>query len=246
MEYFRQLSEQGYAFIPGQYYIFLNDAKFEHEEDFHNDLMILRNGFDSLMLDPYSPGQRWRGYAQCRRNDDKEFVFGHFTPYQQTKKYNQDTGGIIREYPLLSDEITKNRIVQTILNDDIKLVESYGKIGSLEDLTVGIHLFRYKAEVGAPAYSSPVWLHKDDEDVVFVHLINASENMLGGDNIIATGPRDIEQVIRLENIFDTLVVNHDKYHAVTPVGARDGTGVARRDIILITFQRNVNIVGNAA
>ncbi|WP_234257490.1 2OG-Fe dioxygenase family protein [Pectobacterium sp. IFB5596] len=65
-----------------------------------------------------------------------------------------------------------------------------------------------------------MWLHKDDEDIVFVHLINVSSNMLGGDSLIASHPRGIERVLRLEQLFDTLVVNHDKLHAVTPVNMR--------------------------
>ncbi|MFU2318744.1 2OG-Fe dioxygenase family protein [Rahnella sp. PCH160] len=62
--------------------------------------------------------------------------------------------------------------------------------------------------------------------------------MLGGDNLIAPNPKNIERVLRLETLFDTLVVNHDKYHAVTPVGCRKPGKTAVRDIILVTFQRN--------
>jgi len=74
---------------------------------------------------------------------------------------------------------------------------------------------------------------------VFVHLIHASDNMLGGDNLIAPNPKNIERVLRLEALFDTLVVNHDKYHAVTPIGCRQPGETALRDIILVTFQRTV-------
>jgi hypothetical protein len=86
-------------------------------------------------------------------------------------------------------------------------------------------------------------LHKDDENVVFVHLINCSENIIGGDNVIATDAKHMERVIRLERTFDTLVVNHNKLHAVTPVGCR-GTNpndVSTRDIILVTFQRKQDL-----
>lgn len=236
MQFAEYLAGQGYAFIPGNYYQTLEHIAFNDKENFLSELETLKQSYERLTLDPYSPGNRWRGYAQCRRDAQGQLHFGKFTPYQQTKAFNPDTGGIVRDYPLLSAHITDNRLLQALLEDDMRLVEAYGRLGPLDQLTIGIHLFRYQASVDAPAYSSPVWLHKDDEDVVFVHLINASPNMVGGDSLIASHPKCIERVLRLEALFDTLVVNHDKYHAVTPVGARDGD--ALRDIILITFQRN--------
>ncbi|WP_240618668.1 3(1)-hydroxy-L-isoleucine 4-dioxygenase HilB [Pectobacterium punjabense] len=246
MEYAKHLSRQGYAFIPGQHYQSIENMQFKNKELFTSELNILKRSYQDLTLDPYSPGNRWRGYAQCQRNEKGELLFGKFSPYKQTKAYNPDTGDIVRDYPLLPEHITGNRLLQTLLMDDFRLVEAYEHIGPLENLTIGIHLFRYQADVDTPAYSSPVWLHKDDEDIVFVHLINVSSNMLGGDSLIASHPRGIERVLRLEQLFDTLVVNHDKLHAVTPVGARADSGVAQRDIILITFQRNQKDITCAA
>ncbi|WP_112288290.1 3(1)-hydroxy-L-isoleucine 4-dioxygenase HilB [Rahnella sp. AN3-3W3] len=239
MEYVNHLAAGGYAFIPGSYYQTLSDVNYDNKDIFLSELEQLKMAYEQLTLDPYSAGNRWRGYAQCRRNEQGELGFGHFTEYKQTKKYNPDTGGIVRHYPLLPENITANRLMQAILQDDIAFVEAYERIGPLEELSVGIHLFRYEAQCDAPAYSSPVWLHKDDEDVVFVHLIHASDNMLGGDNLIAPNPKNIERVLRLEALFDTLVVNHDKYHAVTPIGCRQPGETALRDIILVTFQRTM-------
>ncbi|MEQ1967735.1 3(1)-hydroxy-L-isoleucine 4-dioxygenase HilB [Xenorhabdus nematophila] len=234
INYIKHLSSEGYSCIPSHYYKNL-DGMNEFIELDH--LQKLKNAYNDLTLDPYSIGNRWRGYAQCKRLEDGTLTFGHFTPYKQTKEYNPDTGDIVRNYPLLPSDITENIILQSLLKDDITFVEQYGKIGNLESLTLGIHLFRYKATFDSPAYSSPVWLHKDDEDVVFVHLIASSSNMLGGDSLIASTPKKIERVLRLENVFDTLVVNHDKYHAVTPVGCNIHGKIATRDIILVTFQK---------
>lgn len=239
MEYAHHLAEQGYAFIPGSYYKSLPDINYTRQEQFLADLENMKLAYYGLALDPYSPGRRFRAYAQCRRDEHQRLCFGHFTPYLQTAKYNPDTGGIIRSYPMLSDALINNPILHTLLHDDIRFIESYQKVGSPDALTIGIHFFRYQATPDMPAYSSPVWLHKDDEDVVFVHLIDHSPNMLGGDSLIAGNPKCIERVLKLESLFDTLVVNHDKYHAVTPVGCRQEgeSDVSTRDIILVTFQR---------
>jgi hypothetical protein len=106
-------------------------------------------------------------------------------------------------------------------------------------MQIWVHLFRYKATVNSPAFSSPMWLHKDDEDVVFVHLIDRSKDMIGGDSLIAPDSKHIERVIKLENRFDTLVVNHQKFHAVTPVGLKENSKekFSTRDVILVTFQQ---------
>ncbi len=126
-----------------------------------------------------------------------------------------------------------------LIKNDIAFVNKYKEIGLPSETLIWIHLFRYKATEDAPAFSSPMWLHKDDEDVVFVHLIDSSKNMLGGESLIATDAKNIERVIKLEEVFDTLVVNHKKFHAVTPVGCRaiSSEDFSTRDIILVTFQK---------
>lgn len=242
MEHCNHLANHGYSFIPSDYYKSLPEINSVTEGRFTPDLESLRNNYIGLQLDPYSPGNRYRSYAQCRLDDAGNLEFGHFSEYKQTKLYNPDTGGIIREYPMIHQEVLRNPIFQALLKDDIAFVNKYKELGDTSDNVIGVHLFRYKATATAPAFSSPVWLHKDDEDVVFVHLIDYSSNVLGGESLIATDARHIERVIRLENVFDTVVVNHKKYHAVTPVGCRavSEADFSTRDIILVTFQKAQN------
>lgn len=224
--YPQELIDNGWCFIPGNHY---------QAETAHLD--TLRKGYLSdLILDPYSNGNRFRAYAQCQFREPDELTFGHFHAYQQTKEYNPDTGGVIREYPLIKKDILSNPLFINVIKDDIAFVKQYHLIGHPSELSIGIHLFRYKATFGSPAYSSPIWLHRDDEDVVFVHLIDRSDTLMGGDNIIAVDGKSIETVFRLENPLDTFVVNHKKYHAITPIGHQDKEGFSYRDIILVTFQ----------
>lgn len=200
-------------------------------------LHALQEGYLSdLILDPYSHGNRYRAYAQCQFSDPDTLKFGHFHAYQQTQSYNPDTGGIVREYPLIQHNVLSNPLFLDFINKDISFVKHYGLIGDPSELSIGVHLFRYKATWGSPAYSSPIWLHRDDEDVVFVHLINRSEELMGGDNVIAENSKCIETMFRLENPGDTFVVNHKKLHAVTPIGHPHQEGFSFRDIILVTFQ----------
>lgn len=230
-----KLKNEGWCFIPGYHY----DADTEHLND-------LREQYEHhLVLDPYSLGNRYRAYAQCRFDETGILEFGQFHPYQQTKAYNPDTGGVVREYPLIRQAVLSNPLFNHLIKQDIQFVKEYGCIDHPSLLSIGVHLFRYKATYNQPAYSSPIWLHRDDEDVVFVHLINRSENLLGGDNIIAPDNKSIEIVFRLNHALDTFVVNHNKYHAITPIGHSTVDGFSFRDIILVTFQRMETAIGNS-
>lgn len=197
--------------------------------------------FEGLAEDPYSPGRRFRSYAQCRLDHNREIVYGHFEDYMQTAEYNPDTGGVVRKYPLLSRALHRSVVLRELIEWDADIVRHYGAIGEPWLTRVGVHFFRYWATPDRPAYSSPIWLHKDDEDVVFVHLVARSENMIGGDSIIASSARQVHRVIPLTTQGDTLVVDHQKFHAVSPVGCLAGSvkgwpSDAFRDVILVTFQ----------
>lgn len=237
--YAKALEADGYAFIPSEFYFgsVLDDRD---KKELRADYLQLSAAFGDLQLDPYSTGNRYRKYAQLRVDKDStDFEYGYFEPYLQTKKYNPDTGGVVRTYPLISDELQKNRMLSQILQSDINFLRCYDRLeADPSEMMVGLHLFRYLAYADDPAYSSPNWLHKDDENVVFVHLVETSANIVGGDNVIARDAKSFETTLRLSDTFDTLVVNHDKLHAVTPVGTR-GTNTAvpsHRDIMLVTFQ----------
>ncbi|MFI5635612.1 2OG-Fe dioxygenase family protein [Streptomyces sp. NPDC051664] len=237
--YAAELARSGYASIPSAFY-FDSVLADRSRDELRSEYVQLENAFSDLTLDPYSPGNRYRRYAQLRvEKGSTDFEYGLFEPYLQTKSYNADTGGIVRSYPLISEELQKNDLLAQILRSDITCVQAYDRIeAEPSELMVGLHLFRYLAYPGNPAYSSPNWLHKDDENVVFVHLVGLSGNAIGGDSVIAPDAKHFENVLRLTDVFDTVVVNHDKLHAVTPVGA-SGTNTivpSRRDILLVTFQ----------
>lgn len=238
-EYAKDLELNGYAFIPSRFY-FTRVLQKRDTDELRSEYLQLEAEFGNLELDPYSRGNRYRKYAQLRIDPQStDFEYGIFEPYQQTAKYNADTGGIVREYSLIGEKLQQNRMLAEILKSDINFVRAYSRLeGDPSEFMVGLHLFRYLAYRDDPAYSSPNWLHKDDENVVFVHLVGRSGNIVGGDNVIAPDAKRFETVLSLRDTFDTLVVNHDKLHAVTPVGTNSANAVvpARRDILLVTFQ----------
>jgi L-isoleucine 4-hydroxylase len=101
-----------------------------------------------------------------------------------------------------------------------------------------------------------VWLHRDDEPVVFVHLMASEWNVcvlilqpvdltdlratdtvvVGGDNIIAPDEDTITDMVRLEWPMESLMLGHKVLHAVTPMMPPSHRRDATRDILLVTFQ----------
>jgi len=197
----------------------------------------LAASYPCMTLDPYSAGNRLRAYIQVRV-DGEALTFGKFEAYQQSRKYNPITGDTVRDYPCIEPQILASEVFQRMLMQDIEVVRAVEGIPPPESLMIGVHLFRYKAGQ-QPAYSSPAWLHRDDENIVFVHLIDRSSELIGGDSVIARNARDIDRVIRLEKRWDTLLVDHQCLHAVTPMAAPEWFGeneYVHRDVILVTFQ----------
>jgi hypothetical protein len=75
----------------------------------------------------------------------------------------------------------------------------------------------------------------DDEPLVFLHLINESNNVTGGENTLGRSASYPEFVVKLDHPLDTLCLTQRHYHAVIPHGLRSGT-IGYRDILLVTFQ----------
>lgn len=233
MDYVSDLTSNGWAFIPGKYYMGRFALNFS-EEGWKD---ALKFAYADLVRDPYSPGNRFRSYMQFSVINN-EVVFGNYYDYQQTKEYNPDTGGVVRSYPKIHPALLADPVFYSLIESDLAFAKNYPKLGAFGDVDMGIHLFRYKATVDEPSFSSPIWLHKDDEDLVFVHHLRTSPGALGGDNLIAPNGRHIEKVLSLKSHLDTLVVDHQKFHAVTPLGAVSVEPVFR-DVILVTFQQRV-------
>lgn len=85
MKYINHLAAEGYAFIPGSYYQALPGTHYENKDIFLSDLEQLKLAYESLTLDPYSPGNRWRGYAQCRRDAEGKLFLVISQPISKLK-----------------------------------------------------------------------------------------------------------------------------------------------------------------
>ena len=104
-------------------------------------------------------------------------------------------------------------------------------------VNISVHFIRYKANQGGASYSSPVWPHLDDEPLVFIPLIQLTDNAIGADSVISEMDSKPTNVLRLSKPLDTLIVDRAKKHAVTPLGSTEG--IAYRDVMLVNLEAEV-------
>ncbi|TAK77704.1 MAG: hypothetical protein EPO11_02280 [Gammaproteobacteria bacterium] len=222
----QEFIKRGFGLIPSEYYVSDENLPSIHD---------LRKIFDTELEEDGSQFRK-RAYLKLQWERLKEQIqIAKNQAYFQTSNSNQVDGGKIRRFKILNEYILDIPIVRNILEKNISMINAYSPLKSENDLTIGMHFIRYQANENHASYSSPDWLHQDDEPLVFVHLINLSKTALGGDNLIADiDTKKVTHVLRLENDIETLVLNKNVYHAVTPLGSRKG--IAFRDVILFTIE----------
>lgn len=218
--------QDGFCFLPGNYY--LNDKNIASLHD-------IKKAFD-LQLEADGDTGRQRAYLKLEwSRGGNQIAVAEDQGYYQTKDSNTLDGGKIRQFKVMDKSILNIDIIHDLIAKNIKIVKDYPLLKKENHLTIGMHFIRYRATEEVVSTSSPLWLHQDDEPLVFIHLVNLTKNLIGGDNLIAdlTG-KNITRVIRLEDDMETLVLNRNVYHAVTPISARKG--VAYRDVVLFTVE----------
>ncbi len=187
-------------------------------------------------------GPRRRAYLKLEWNCiQDEIKLSENQSYFQTPQSNTVDGGKLRQFKVMNPAILNLTIVQRILQINKKIILNYPLFKDAHELVLGMHFIRYYAEKLKACYSSPVGLHIDDEPLVFVHLVQLTSNSLGGDNLIGKiADQEITNVIRLEKPMDTIILNKNCYHAVTPLGSKENFSI--RDILLVTVEPKITQV----
>lgn len=206
-----------------------------------SDRHVIHRAFDlEQELDP-KPGRRWRSHTKLLIDSTDQLTRVSHGPYHQSKDYNHDDGGEQRLFRAIGEDVLTSRTLDYLIRFTARVArrtvpdvfEREGAAG------VGLHMISYRPGADGPAFSSPVWRHRDDEPFVAVILCGLSANLGGGDNLIFPGDgkeRIISHAFKLRTPFEMLLLtNTQSWHAVTPMYSTDGAP-ARRDVLLITFQ----------
>ncbi len=222
----KKFIHNGFTFIQSNFYLNQNNSPSIHD---------LKKIFDLELDQDMSHEFRKRAYLKLKWfRTTGQFELHENQSYFQTASANNADGGKVREFKVMHKKILNLTIIQNLIQKNLTLIERYEPLKNHNHLVIGMHFIRYIVRQNHASFSSPDWLHKDDEPLVFVHLVDLSPEALGGDNLIADSNKKITHVIRLEKEMDTLVLNKSVYHAVTPLGSR--TGVSTRDVILFTIE----------
>lgn len=190
--------------------------------------------YETLSKDEFSSGNRYRAHSRyhwCTVNSVS--VLDSSNDYFQSRSYNSVDGDKVRRFAMIPSLFLENSIVSNMLEKDIDIAKEINSVTFDSSLVIGLHQIRYKATNGTVAYSSPAWLHRDDEPIVFVHVFNFTQNLVGGDNVIAKTGSDISRAIRISPL-QTLLLSKNVLHAVTPMSSLDEKE-AVRDILLVTL-----------
>lgn len=154
--------------------------------------------------------------------------------YFQSYSANDSDGGRVRVFHRIDESLLANSLFRRVFHCDTAYINEYCDRVGKRSANISVHFIRYKADQGGASYSSPVWLHLDDEPLVFIHLVQLSANAIGADSVISEMDSKPTNVFRLTKPFDTLIVDRMKKHAVTPLGSTGGT--AYRDVMLVNLE----------
>ncbi|MCY8463517.1 2OG-Fe dioxygenase family protein [Bacillus atrophaeus] len=219
------LLENGYSYIPADFY---------QQKTENTAVRELQTTYDALKADPKGGG-RYRAHSRYILAPNSDTLeLDPDNGYFQSKEYNYDDGGTVRQFEKISDEFLLHPVTQYMINTNVEIARQTDLVEWEKEVIVGLHQIRYHVTPDAPSYSSPIWLHRDDEPLVFVHLFKLSEDAIGGDNLIAPSVKQIDKVLRLTHPLETIALGQKVFHAVTPVGTANEDG-AHRDILLVTF-----------
>ncbi len=221
----QEFINRGFCRISPDYYVEPNNYGSIHD---------LKKLFEKALADDVD-NVRKRAYLKLLwHRDSEEIEVPADQIYYQTTASNMIDGGKFRQFKVMDSKILDIPIVKNIVAKNLDIIRNYPSIDA-DIVMIGLHFIRYQVQESQASYSSPPWLHRDDEPLVFIHLVNLSDTALGGDNLIADAEtQEIMHVVRLEKDIDTLLLNQQVYHAVTPLGSRYGEAV--RDVVLFTVE----------
>jgi hypothetical protein len=207
-------------------------------EDFNHSKFIDSHEFkrafrESVDKDP-EPGHRWRSYSAFELRGRTASLLPS-KPYIQTRQYNTDDGDKARRFRPLDPAIAASASLHELIRFNVSVAKLTNQsLFQGDGILIGVHMVSYRAVGSEVAFSSPVWLHRDQEEYVAVVLYELSHNVSGGENILANDHRNLVTKINLTEEFESLILSKSGMHAVVPMSSANGR-LAFRNIILITF-----------
>lgn len=194
--------------------------------------------WNNLEIDKYLEGgavfrERRYGRFAFQPSTERIILLKH-KPYFQAATTNTYAGGIQRIVAPVTDTITSNPILSTLIKHDFKCfpADTYSKD---EWWLVACHMFRIIGRRNEPGEPTPEGIHRDDIDFGAIHLIRR-QNAVGGLSRIHEIDLSVKAEHYLEDLFDTLYwADRQVLHSVTPISPANDDQSAIRDILVLGY-----------
>jgi hypothetical protein len=157
-------------------------------------------------------------------------------PHYQSRDYNPLNGGIERWFAPILPEIAGGPTMTTVLGYCRDLFDT---LSGPQDWHVEVHQFRIEARHGVEGRPTPEGMHRDGVDHVLVLLVGRRNIQSGVTTIHAPDGRTLGSFTLTEPLDAALVDDARVMHGVTPVEPVDPVEPGFRDVLVVTFRREV-------
>jgi hypothetical protein len=179
---------------------------------------------------------RYRRYAVFTWDmKEKHLSLLPHEPHYQSTYRNAMNGGIYRNFEPFKQSTLENPILKKMIAGCLSMINPDGE----HQWRIQAHQFRIEAnsnEIGKP---TPEGIHRDGADFILIMLIERN-NITGGVSHIYANDKTLQFSAVLETLGDAILIDDQKvWHGVSEVYALDNTHSGYRDVLVLTFHKQV-------
>jgi len=158
-------------------------------------------------------------------------------PHYQSRDYNTLNGGIERWFSPIQPEIGAGPTMTAILHFCRDLFE---RLSGPRDWHIELHQFRIEARSGVAGRPTPEGRHRDGVDHVLVLLVGRRNVQSGMTTIHDLDGHMLGSFTLTQPLDAALVDDRRVMHGVTPVEPMDPREPGFRDVLVVTFRRDLD------
>lgn len=164
-------------------------------------------------------------------------IRGPHRPHYQSRDYNPLNGGVERWFEPVEADVGDGATLQTILRF---CQATFGALApEVARWHVEIHQFRVEARSDMAGRPTPEGMHRDGVDYVLVLLVARRNVLSGTTSIHAPDGRDLGSFTLTRPCDASLLDDTRVFHGVTPIAPIDTAQPACRDVLVVTFRRDL-------
>ena len=157
-------------------------------------------------------------------------------PHYQSLNYNTLNGGIQRHYEPIEPNVIGSKTMSTIIKFGLNI---FSDLSPYSNWHIEIHQFRIDANDNSTSNPTPEGIHRDGVSFVLMVMID-KQNIANGETNIYDSNKLPLTSFKLTQPLDMAIVNDDRvFHGVTPIKQLDTNEPASRDVLVITFRKQI-------